>query len=83
MNSGSSSSDQLKLDENQVCGSKLCPSCGHKLEGKPVSIIIIILTYSFFYIYIYKYVCMYILNPRNKIFFQLIFSKQLLADSST
>ncbi|KAK4782847.1 hypothetical protein SAY86_007221 [Trapa natans] len=31
-----SSSDQLKLDEHhQVCGSKLCPSCGHKLEGKP------------------------------------------------
>lgn len=33
-----SSSDHLKLEEHQVCGSKLCPSCGHKLEGKPVSV---------------------------------------------
>ncbi|XP_031383738.1 NAC domain-containing protein 75 isoform X2 [Punica granatum] len=32
-----SSSDLIdaKLEEHQVCGSKLCPSCGHKLEGKP------------------------------------------------
>ncbi|KAK4755589.1 hypothetical protein SAY87_009346 [Trapa incisa] len=31
-----SSSDQMNLEEHhQVCGSKLCPSCGHKLEGKP------------------------------------------------
>ncbi|CAK9152785.1 unnamed protein product [Ilex paraguariensis] len=24
-----------KLEEHQLCGSKRCPSCGHKLEGKP------------------------------------------------
>uniref|UniRef100_A0A161WX34 NAC domain-containing protein n=1 Tax=Daucus carota subsp. sativus TaxID=79200 RepID=A0A161WX34_DAUCS len=24
-----------KLEEHQLCGSKHCPSCGHKLEGKP------------------------------------------------
>ncbi|KAI4376570.1 hypothetical protein MLD38_014317 [Melastoma candidum] len=32
-----SSSDLIdaKLEEHQVCGSKLCPSCGHRLEGKP------------------------------------------------
>lgn len=27
-----------KLEEHQVCASKLCPGCGHKLEGKPVSV---------------------------------------------
>lgn len=25
-----------KLEEHQMCGSKQCPGCGHKLEGKPV-----------------------------------------------
>ncbi|KAK9947870.1 hypothetical protein M0R45_003469 [Rubus argutus] len=24
-----------KLEEHQMCGSKQCPGCGHKLEGKP------------------------------------------------
>ncbi|KAF2552263.1 hypothetical protein F2Q68_00037579 [Brassica cretica] len=24
-----------KIEEHQLCGSKKCPSCGHKLEGKP------------------------------------------------
>lgn len=27
-----------KLEEHQLCGSKHCPSCGHKLEGKPVRV---------------------------------------------
>ncbi|KAL4651829.1 hypothetical protein ACB092_01G189500 [Castanea dentata] len=32
-----SSSDLIdaKLEEHQMCGSKHCPGCGHKLEGKP------------------------------------------------
>ncbi|KAF5748524.1 NAC domain-containing protein 8-like isoform X1 [Tripterygium wilfordii] len=32
-----SSSDLIdaKLEEHQICGSKQCPGCGHKLEGKP------------------------------------------------
>ncbi|XXG57329.1 hypothetical protein AAC387_Pa03g4508 [Persea americana] len=32
-----SSSDLIdaKLEEHQMCGSKQCPSCGHKLERKP------------------------------------------------
>ncbi|KAF7142311.1 hypothetical protein RHSIM_Rhsim05G0029200 [Rhododendron simsii] len=32
-----SSSDLIdaKLEEHQLCGSKHCPSCGHKLDGKP------------------------------------------------
>ncbi|XP_057506480.1 NAC domain-containing protein 75-like isoform X2 [Actinidia eriantha] len=32
-----SSSDLIdaKLEEHQLCGSKQCPSCGHKLDGKP------------------------------------------------
>ncbi|KAL8498182.1 hypothetical protein ACS0TY_021497 [Phlomoides rotata] len=32
-----SSSDLIdaKLEEHQLCGSKHCPGCGHKLEGKP------------------------------------------------
>ncbi|KAG6769988.1 hypothetical protein POTOM_025655 [Populus tomentosa] len=25
-----------KLEEHQLCGSKQCPGCGHKLEGKPI-----------------------------------------------
>ncbi|KAL0345154.1 UNVERIFIED_CONTAM: NAC domain-containing protein 75 [Sesamum radiatum] len=36
---GSVSSSELidaKLEEHQLCGSKQCPGCGHKLEGKPV-----------------------------------------------
>lgn len=35
-----SSSDLIdaKLEEHQVCVPKLCPGCGHKLEGKPVSV---------------------------------------------
>ncbi|CAH8322404.1 unnamed protein product [Eruca vesicaria subsp. sativa] len=24
-----------KIEEHQLCGSKKCPSCGHKIEGKP------------------------------------------------
>ncbi|XP_010526422.1 PREDICTED: uncharacterized protein LOC104803997 isoform X2 [Tarenaya hassleriana] len=24
-----------KIEEHQLCGSKKCPSCGHKLDGKP------------------------------------------------
>lgn len=33
-----SSSDLIdaKLEEHQLCGSKQCPGCGHKLEAKPV-----------------------------------------------
>ncbi|KAJ8766716.1 hypothetical protein K2173_005327 [Erythroxylum novogranatense] len=37
-NLGSVSSSDLidaKLEEHQICGSKQCPGCGHKLEGKP------------------------------------------------
>lgn len=37
-NLGSISSSDLidaKLEEHQMCGSKQCPSCGHKLERKP------------------------------------------------
>ncbi|KVH93858.1 No apical meristem (NAM) protein [Cynara cardunculus var. scolymus] len=32
-----SSSDLIdaKLEEHQLCGSKHCPGCGHRLEGKP------------------------------------------------
>ncbi|XP_041009589.1 NAC domain-containing protein 75-like isoform X2 [Juglans microcarpa x Juglans regia] len=32
-----SSSDLIdaKLEEHQMCGSKQCPGCGHRLEGKP------------------------------------------------
>ncbi|XP_059634877.1 NAC domain-containing protein 75-like isoform X2 [Cornus florida] len=32
-----SSSDLIdaKIEEHQLCGSKQCPGCGHKLEGKP------------------------------------------------
>ena len=29
-----------KLEEHQLCGSKHCPSCGHKLEGKPVRVFV-------------------------------------------
>ncbi|GAA0172917.1 hypothetical protein LIER_26645 [Lithospermum erythrorhizon] len=38
VSSVSSSSSNLidaKLEEHQLCGSKQCPGCGHKLEGKP------------------------------------------------
>ncbi|XVE54162.1 hypothetical protein DITRI_Ditri03aG0058400 [Diplodiscus trichospermus] len=37
-NLGSISSSDLidaKLEEHQLCGSKQCPGCGHKLDGKP------------------------------------------------
>ncbi|XP_050219889.1 NAC domain-containing protein 75 isoform X2 [Mercurialis annua] len=37
-NLGSISSSDLidaKLEEHQLCGSKQCPGCGHKLESKP------------------------------------------------
>ncbi|GAV62160.1 NAM domain-containing protein [Cephalotus follicularis] len=37
-NLGSISSSDLidaKLEEHQLCGSKQCPGCGHKLEAKP------------------------------------------------
>ena len=40
LSSISSASDLIdaKLEEHQLCGSKQCPGCGHKLEGsKPVS----------------------------------------------
>ncbi|KAH9618329.1 hypothetical protein KSS87_001828 [Heliosperma pusillum] len=35
MNTNSSTSDliDMKLEEHQLCGSKHCPGCGHKLEG--------------------------------------------------
>ncbi|GAB2219703.1 hypothetical protein Droror1_Dr00007340 [Drosera rotundifolia] len=37
MNKGGSASDLIdaKLEEQQLGGSKHCPSCGHKLDGKP------------------------------------------------
>lgn len=38
-NLGSISNTDLidaKLEEHQLCGSKQCPGCGHKLEAKPV-----------------------------------------------
>lgn len=37
---GGSSSDLIdaKLEEHQLCGSKHCPGCGHKLQAKPVHI---------------------------------------------
>ncbi|PON62485.1 NAC domain containing protein [Parasponia andersonii] len=37
LGSSISSSDLIdaKLEEHQMCGSKHCPGCGHKLEGKP------------------------------------------------
>ncbi|XP_047309193.1 NAC domain-containing protein 75-like isoform X2 [Impatiens glandulifera] len=35
MNKSSSDLIDAKLEEHQLCGSKHCPSCGHKLEGKP------------------------------------------------
>lgn len=37
LGSGISSSDLIdaKLEEHQLCGSKHCPGCGHKLDGKP------------------------------------------------
>jgi hypothetical protein len=43
-----SSSDLIdaKLEEHQMCGSKQCPGCGHKLEGKPVRKISIILGFK-------------------------------------
>lgn len=41
INTISSASDLIdaKLEEHQLCGSKHCPGCGHKLEGsKPVRV---------------------------------------------
>ncbi|XP_062090944.1 NAC domain-containing protein 75-like isoform X2 [Humulus lupulus] len=37
LGSSITSSDLIdaKLEEHQMCGSKHCPGCGHKLEGKP------------------------------------------------
>ncbi|KAI3701420.1 hypothetical protein L6452_26481 [Arctium lappa] len=35
MNISSSDLIDAKLEEHQLCGSKQCPGCGHKLEGKP------------------------------------------------
>ncbi|KAL7594086.1 hypothetical protein Lser_V15G32926 [Lactuca serriola] len=35
MNISSSDLIDAKLEEHQFCGSKQCPGCGHKLEGKP------------------------------------------------
>ncbi|GAB4838966.1 hypothetical protein Ancab_028499 [Ancistrocladus abbreviatus] len=37
LSSISSTSDLIdaKLEEHQLCGSKHCPGCGHKLKGKP------------------------------------------------
>ncbi|KAJ0891142.1 putative transcription factor NAM family [Helianthus annuus] len=35
MNMSSSDLIDAKLEEHQLCGSKQCPGCGHKLEGKP------------------------------------------------
>nr|GMD93406.1 NAC domain-containing protein 75 [Ipomoea batatas] len=36
MNKSGSDLIDAKLEEHQLCGSKHCPECGHKLEGKPV-----------------------------------------------
>ncbi|XP_022144852.1 NAC domain-containing protein 73-like isoform X3 [Momordica charantia] len=33
--SGSDSIIDAKLEQHQMCGSKHCPGCGHKLEGRP------------------------------------------------
>ena len=33
---GSDSLLDAKLEQHQMCGSKHCPGCGHKLEGRPV-----------------------------------------------
>ncbi|KAJ0439431.1 putative NAC domain-containing protein SOG1 [Helianthus annuus] len=38
MNISSSGLIDAKLEEHQLCGSKHCPGCGHRLEGKPVPI---------------------------------------------
>ncbi|KAK1418578.1 hypothetical protein QVD17_27723 [Tagetes erecta] len=35
MNMSSSDLIDAKLEEHQLCGSKHCPGCGHKLQGKP------------------------------------------------
>lgn len=35
MNISSSDLIDAKLEEHQLCGSKHCPGCGHRLEGKP------------------------------------------------
>lgn len=35
MNISCSDLIDAKLEEHQLCGSKQCPGCGHKLEGKP------------------------------------------------
>ncbi|XP_076921827.1 NAC domain-containing protein 75-like isoform X2 [Bidens hawaiensis] len=35
MNISSSDLIDSKLEEHHLCGSKHCPGCGHKLEGKP------------------------------------------------
>ncbi|XP_076892670.1 NAC domain-containing protein 75-like [Bidens hawaiensis] len=35
MNISSSDLIDAKLEEHQLCGSKHCPSCGHRFEGKP------------------------------------------------
>ncbi|XP_076911498.1 NAC domain-containing protein 75-like [Bidens hawaiensis] len=35
MNISSSNLIDAKLEEHQLCGSKHCPGCGHRLEGKP------------------------------------------------
>ncbi|XP_031115007.1 NAC domain-containing protein 75-like isoform X3 [Ipomoea triloba] len=35
MNKSGSDLIDAKLEEHQLCGSKHCPECGHKLEGKP------------------------------------------------
>ncbi|KVI01197.1 No apical meristem (NAM) protein [Cynara cardunculus var. scolymus] len=35
MNISSCDLIDAKLEEHQLCGSKHCPGCGHKLEGKP------------------------------------------------
>ncbi|GJT95419.1 NAC domain-containing protein 75 [Tanacetum coccineum] len=35
MNISSSDLIDAKLEEHQLCGSKQCPGCGHRLEGKP------------------------------------------------
>ncbi|KAF5812556.1 putative transcription factor NAM family [Helianthus annuus] len=35
MNISSSDLIDTKLEEHHLCGSKHCPGCGHKLEGKP------------------------------------------------
>lgn len=52
MNISSSDLIDAKLEEHQLCGSKQCPGCGHKLEAKTVRCMGII---NVGLIFIYRY----------------------------